>query len=281
MRVITAAVTLIAALTLHIPASYASEAESTYIRMPPSTLKQWYKPQHKRQAWLHTMFRLRREMQAIGEYAAYQDSERLRAWVDKFSRDYLSIGKMVPEWNDELEIEAVSALERAAADSQFEQVDKALQKIGRSCSGCHKEFRAVSAALYRGADFSTIRVEDSETMEEMTYKDAMAGLSTAMNRIKIASVDERFDIATSAYQLLGKRMGDVATSCHACHSTDKQKNYLFDETVKNDMQQLGELIERKDSKQTQRTLGSVAVNVCAKCHSIHRTLSDLTGFIKK
>ena len=36
---------------------------------PPASLEKWYKPANKRQVWLHTMFRLRREMQAIREYA--------------------------------------------------------------------------------------------------------------------------------------------------------------------------------------------------------------------
>ena len=36
---------------------------------PPASLEKWYKPANERQVWLHTMFRLRREMQAISEYA--------------------------------------------------------------------------------------------------------------------------------------------------------------------------------------------------------------------
>ena len=42
---------------------------------PPESLKQWYKPDNKRQVWLHTMFRLRREMQAINEYADQKDAK--------------------------------------------------------------------------------------------------------------------------------------------------------------------------------------------------------------
>ena len=45
---------------------YAGDSMS--LEIPPAVLEKWYKPANKRQVWLHTMFRLRREMQAIDEY---------------------------------------------------------------------------------------------------------------------------------------------------------------------------------------------------------------------
>lgn len=43
------------------------------VKVPPSSLSQWYKPENKRQVWLHNMFKLRREMQAVEFYAQNQD----------------------------------------------------------------------------------------------------------------------------------------------------------------------------------------------------------------
>ncbi len=249
------------------------------ITKPPGSIAAWYKPANKRQVWLHTMFRLRREMQAISEYAAYEDKERLVRWTGKFIDDYKSIGKMVPEWADELEVELAEGLLLSANKGDYQAVASSQQKIGRSCMGCHKEFRAVTAALYRGTDFSTVVVEDSETMEEQKYKDAMTGLSTAMNRIKIAIDDERFEVASSAFELMGHRLDDLSESCSACHKTDRQRNYLLGKENMHEVTKLGELIEAQEVKQSQRALGGVAVKICATCHSIHRTLSDLRGFI--
>ncbi|MCK5336958.1 MAG: hypothetical protein KAQ67_12390, partial [Gammaproteobacteria bacterium] len=45
------------------PTAYAED--SVKLDTPPASLEKWYKPANKRQVWLHTMFRLRREMQAI------------------------------------------------------------------------------------------------------------------------------------------------------------------------------------------------------------------------
>ena len=270
---------LIALFMATTTASFADEPVELTITRPPASIEQWYKPENKRQVWLHTMFRLRREMQAISEYAAYEDSERLVSWTERFVKDYKSIGEMVPEWSDELELELSDKLLSAAVKSDYPQVASIQKKIGRSCMGCHKEFRAVTAALYRGANFTGVIVEDSETLEEMKYKDAMAGLSTAMNRIKIAIEDNRFESAAEAYQLMDHRLGDLAESCSACHKTERQRNYLLGEENMNEVKKLGELIEKREAKQGGRALGGVAVKICATCHSIHRNLSDLRAFI--
>ena len=270
---------LVLFVTIGASTTYAEEALDVTITKPPSSIGEWYKPANKRQVWLHTMFRLRREMQAISEYSAYEDREHLVQWTNKFVEDYDSIGKMVPEWADELEVEQSEKLLDAANKGDYTTVAAVQQKIARSCMGCHKEYRAVTAALYRGTNFSDVVVEDSETMEEQKYKDAMTGLSTSMNRVKIAIDDSRFDVASSAYKLMSHRLNDLSESCSACHKTDRQRDYLLGEENMNEVKKLGELIEAKEVKQSQRALGGVAVKICATCHSIHRTLSDLRGFI--
>ncbi len=64
---------------------------------PPASLEQWYKPANKRQVWLHTMFRLRREMQAISEYAEQNDQAGMDKWIQRLEKDYIKIADMVPE----------------------------------------------------------------------------------------------------------------------------------------------------------------------------------------
>jgi len=268
-------------ITLAVSPTFADEEREVNFSKAPSSIAQWYKPTNKRQVWLHTMFRLRREMQAMGEYAAFEDKARLILWSDKFAKDYRSIGEMVPEWADELEMDWLKRLQIAARSGDFVGVGAAQRKIGNSCGGCHKEYRAVTAALYRGANFDRLMVEDGETMEELTFKKSMVGLSNAMNRIKIAVVDSRFDVAEAAHELMSQRLEDLAGSCGACHKTDRQRDYLLGEENMARVQKLVELIKARESKEAQRALGGVAVEICATCHGIHRTLADLRGFIDK
>ena len=74
------------------------------LKEPPASLAAWYKPQNKRQVWLHTMFKLRREMLAVEIYAKDQDSASLQNWAAKLIKDYLKIAEMVPEWANRVDL---------------------------------------------------------------------------------------------------------------------------------------------------------------------------------
>ncbi len=76
---------------------YIHQDRVIVLKKPPASIAQWYKPQNKRQVWLHTMFKLRREMQAVEIYAKIQDAEKLQKWAAKLNQDYHKIAKMVPE----------------------------------------------------------------------------------------------------------------------------------------------------------------------------------------
>ena len=71
------------------------------LKKPPASLEEWYKPANKRQVWLHTMFRLRREMQAIAEYAktiepasseqGANNQVAILKWIKRLDKDYNKI----------------------------------------------------------------------------------------------------------------------------------------------------------------------------------------------
>jgi cytochrome c553 len=260
------------------PAAFAADDE-VKISLPPASLGQWYKPANKRQVWLHTMFSLRRAMQAVSEYAALEDREHLQAWVVKLVKKYRSIGDMVPEWQDELELEWVDKLVAAAAAMDAATVQRAQRKIAVSCTGCHREYRAVVAMLYRSPDFGKVLVEDSETLEELPYPKFMNGLSYSLNRIKIAFGDGRPDAALDALGQLQTRLADLGEGCAACHKDGGQRDWILGESAEKRFQELQAAISDKRQRDGMMTLGGLAVEVCARCHGIHRTLADMRGFI--
>ena len=60
---------------------YLHKDRVTLIKSPPASLAQWYKPENERQVWLHNMFKLRREMQAIRLYSDNKDAKHQDKWV--------------------------------------------------------------------------------------------------------------------------------------------------------------------------------------------------------
>lgn len=265
---------LSACLTFTASADTDEEREVS-LKLPPASLGQWYKPANERQVWLHTMFKLRREMLAVSDYLALEDSERLGKWAGRLAEHYRSIGDMVPEWRDELELEQLDRLQKAVQQNDYQQVAAAQRKLGHSCTSCHREYRAMAAAIYRSPDFSTVAVEDSDSLEEVPFKKVMERLSLSLNRTKIASEDGRTQAALDNMERLRQRLDDLGQSCESCHEDPAPRDRILGEALDRNLASLEQSIEAGDTKQAGRHLGTLAVQTCARCHGVHRVLSDL------
>ncbi|MBC8519514.1 MAG: cytochrome c [Gammaproteobacteria bacterium] len=274
-------IAIVAALLLS-PLSLAdthSQEHEASVLLPPTSIAQWYKPQNKRQVWLHTMFRLRRAMLAIQEYTALQDEKLLDKWGSQFIKDYRSITEMVPEWGDEIEPGWINRLEQVIRDRDWEAMGGALRKVGMTCSSCHDDYRAVTAALYRTPDFEKVMVEDSETMEDLSYKETMNNLTTSMNRFKIAVEDGRKTAATEYLEMFSIRVIDLGESCSGCHRDEQPRERILGEETEFLLEELSVLLA-ENPEGVGRKLGEVGVAVCARCHGVHRTLADLRRVVE-
>ena len=254
--------------------SYFSEKTVTF-SLPPESLKQWYKPTNERQVWLHVMFKLRREMQAISEYTAAGDQQHLLKWSQKLVKDYKKAGELVPEWNQRMQTHLVDELLDAVKKSDFEKVKQTQHELGRICKQCHNKYQILTATIYRSADVSEIKIMDSYSNKPLSYKDTMDNLSIAMNKIIINMVDQKFNDAESANHELQRRLNDLAPSCKSCHKDMAAIDTILGAATKARFEELQKLLESKDINKAGRIVGEIAVTTCAKCHSIHRMASDM------
>jgi mono/diheme cytochrome c family protein len=259
--------------------SAAEEENTVTLQLPPASLEKWYRPVNKRDVWLHTMFRLRREMQAVSEYAALEDRTRLQKWLARLEKDYLSIGEMVPEWKDELEDGLFGKMQAAAQAGDAGTLARVQEKLGKSCQSCHAEYKLTAALRYRAPDFASVKVESEETMEEEDYSRVMSRLSMLLNRVKIAGEDGRRKAAVDALDQLEARLADLGASCSACHKEESTRDGILGETARASLAAVRKGLEAGDQKQQGRYLGEFAVGVCADCHAIHRLQSDMRGLL--
>ncbi len=251
---------------------------SITLNLPPESLGQWYRPVAKRDVWLHTMFALRREMQAVAEYSALGDPVRLNQWLERLESDYRKIGEMVPEWQDELELGLFERMRKAGSPEELARLQRKLRK---SCQGCHKEYKLVAALRYRTPDFTAVKVESSESLEEESYSEVMKRLTLLVNRVKIASQDGRRKAALDALDSLQVRLADLGESCQACHKEGHSRERILGKTAGGSLAHVRAGIESDDMRSTGRYLGEFAVGVCADCHAIHRLQSDLRNLLSK
>ena len=116
------------------------------------------------------MFSLRREIQAVTEYAELGDQPHMEKWAGRFAKHYLSIAEMVPEWKDELDYEWLEQLRQAAHQGNRERVLQAVKKIGQGCNACHREYRA-TVALLEGKSLHKSYYSDPAPITNETLKD--------------------------------------------------------------------------------------------------------------
>lgn len=242
----------------------------------PASLGQWYKPANKRQVWLHTMFALRREMQAVGHYAQTGDADRARAWGQRLLQHYRSIGEMVPQWQPDLDLDEAERLEQALADSRLDDAKAAASKLARSCRSCHREYRALAATRFRSPDFSALSFTAADG-KQRTHAEQMELLSQTTNGLKIAVEDGFWDEASSQLGELQLGLETLARGCDQCHQDKEPKERILGALSQAHLTKLNEAIKAQDAKAAEASLGEAAVSICARCHGVHRTLFDLRG----
>jgi len=250
---------------------YTHTNKVTLVKTPPTELANWYKPENKRQVWLHNMFKLRREMQAIRFYAKQKDSEHLKQWTEQLGKHYLKIADMVPSWQKKLDMKTVLALSNASNIKDYSQVVVHTETLQKSCDSCHDDYQAITALTYRTPDFSIFDedVEKKEPNNENTsLHDQMNTLTQQVNQIKISAQDGFTEQALSSLKQLNVSMDELGESCINCHKKDK-KSYpseLMSKTLIN----LETALLSGSAKDIGQELGTLAVLACARCHGTHR-----------
>lgn len=242
---------------------YIHKDKVTIQKTPPASLAKWYKPENKRQAWLHNMFKLRREMQAIKLYSTSDENELLDKWTKQLSKHYLAINEMVPEWNDKLDMEALARLQKSVKDRDQQSVSLALDDLNSSCISCHQDYRTTVATMYRAPDFSSVKLSQSGS-----YKDHMKTLVQQVNQIKIASEDGKRDVALSSLSELKHGINLQGETCIQCHKKES-KDYP-DEKMIETITILEQDLATGTIKEQGKALGSLVVQACASCHGTHR-----------
>ncbi len=237
------------------------------LKEPPESIAQWYKPQNKRQIWLHTMFKLRRELLAIEIYTKTKDEENLQKWAAKLNEDYHKIAEMVPEWENKLDFPTIIEIQKSIEEKRYSDISNALLDLDKSCQSCHMDFRAVTATMYRSPDFAEMKIDGSKTLISH-----MRTMSKQVNQIKIAFVDGRQEAALSALSELEKGMNSLGAVCGNCHK--KVSKIYPNEKMTQTMANLEQSLKTGSLQEQGKALGTLAVMVCAECHGTHRLAYD-------
>ena len=245
------------------------------LKKPPESLEQWYKPANKRQVWLHTMFRLRREMQAISEYAEQNDQPAMEKWIKRLEKDYNKIVDMVPEWEKEIKPKLLSDLQMFTEKGDMPRVGKTLKMIKRTCDDCHTYYQPLVTATYRSPHYDNIEIKGVDG-ENKSFDDNMEALSASVNRILIALDDGHQVVALKSGESLAEQLQELGSSCSSCHEDDDYpRERILGMATQQRLEKLQENISAGRVKDSKKLMGEIGVTVCARCHNTHRIVYDL------
>ena len=253
---------------------YKHKNTAVIVKTPPKALAQWYKPENKRQVWLHNMFKLRREMQAVAFYAEAKDHEHLNKWASALNEHYLKIAEMVPSWNKKLSLSALASLQNYVAKQDYVSVLAETRNLQKNCDACHSDYREITALTYRAPNFSTIEIAPL-----LPFNSHMKTLVKQVNQIKIASEDGMTELAVSSLANLKKELNKLGKVCIDCHKNDRQ-NYPS-ETMNKTLLSLENNLKTGTLKEQGMDLGALAVQACARCHGTHRLSSGAKDLLSK
>jgi len=246
---------------------YLHQEKVALVKLPPDALAQWYKPINKRQVWLHNMFKLRREMQAVIHYSASHEPELALKWANSLEQHYFKIGEMVPQWQHKLDTQLTSDIKTAITSSEYSRVPVLIDQLKQNCQSCHADYRSVVATKYRAPDFSQpLLARDGQFVKQMQQ------LNHQVNGIKIASGDGRSAAALASFEKLKSGLNEVAETCSVCH--DKVLKPFPTEEIKQTLVELEGALISGTLKDQGMALGALAVQACANCHGIHRISYD-------
>ncbi|MBF0369127.1 MAG: cytochrome c [Magnetococcales bacterium] len=280
-RIIVFALLLACIVTLDF-AKAGSTPQTATIELPPASLAAWYKPQNKRQVWLHTMFRLGQSFQAVRDSAEGGDGEALNRWAGIFTETYGKLTQMVPEWAEEVDGEAATALSAAASQGDVKGVKSALRKLGHTCRSCHGQYKLGVVALLRAPDFSGVEIPGSPGEMAEDYHGSMKILRRDLARLKTAREDGQMAAARTHVDQLKERLMRMAKSCSACHRGEEPQARILGEHTFQVMDQLkAALVAPHDPTKSGRLLGEFGYTVCGRCHSIHRSASAIRHLLQE
>jgi len=254
---------------------YSFNSSAVDIELAPDSLRQWYKPENKRNVWQHNMFKLRRELQAIQTYAAEENWSLTSQWAEGFVVHYRKIADMVPEWEDELRLEASDRLLQATKQHDMGALQKALRSLRKNCNSCHRSFRDTVALSYRAPDFSKQEVTD-EQGNHYSYQEYMEELMFDLNSVVIANTDKNYDVALDGLTALRSGIEQLGESCVSCHEdTPEAREYYLGAKTDSLLSTLQQSLVAKKTENIGQNIGALAVHACAKCHGVHRISADM------
>lgn len=228
----------------------------------PHSLDQYY---DENQTYLIGMYELGESMMGIPVNLGQGDFENASASFTDFSERYENSSKMVPEWKKYYDFKSVIKLGNALEIDDPGAIEKAMGKVGETCSECHLDTMTLVYNKYYWGDFRDVMIETPDG--PLPWKDAkMYYLLMGFDGIGVNIKENDHEGAQQSFELFDQMFNNMTNSCSACHVYEPR--YFVSEDIKTMIYNMGTNITKQDYANATILRYGIG-DSCHRCHIIH------------
>lgn len=243
---------------------------SPSLNLPPSSLDLFYPPNTKQPVYLIRMFDLAEKFTGILIDLAEEDLPNIRPSFEQFKEDFVSVSKLVSEWEDRYPIDPVDELGEAINSGEKGRIMSAYEKVGHTCHSCHIEYMAGVKAKYHWQDFRNIKIEDPILKTEVDFVQLMRNLNYNFSGVTYDLKQGQIERALENARAFQMRFQSSIETCQECHGTS-ERQYYVDDDIQQTVASLIQALSKNptDEKEIANHVMTIGMESCFKCHLVH------------
>jgi len=236
---------------------------------PPQSLDALYPPQSKQPVFLFSMLEMEGQFNGIIVDLMEEDFDNAALNYEKFKKKYISVSKLVPEWENDYPVKPVEDLGTSLQTGDKGKIMAYVEEVGKTCNNCHLQNMVKVQHKYHWRDFGEVKVTDLVTKENVRFSQLMKLISMNFSGIGVNLEEGQVENAKKHFEQFKSRFTTLKASCTHCHIT--QRKYYVDETVQSYINELG--IALTESSVNQQKVAELSMKIgeenCEKCHLVH------------
>jgi cytochrome c556 len=261
---------LLAALILCLPT--VSVARDLVVKPPPASLSKHYPPQSKQPRWIQQMHKMSTNFGGVFVNMSDSDWTNAEMRAEKFLEAYEETSKMVPEWKDYFDLDAVRKFAASVKTHDPKAIGAASKGVGKTCGKCHKEQYVSVWTKFHWPPVHDMTIVDPLTEKEFKYGKFMHKISGSFKGVTVNFGEGQYKRSAKALRAFQKRYMELKSTCSKCHTTDNVKLFFVGEEVEQAFSGLKkELAQAKPNPGNfWKNVGTIGKLGCKKCHLTHR-----------
>ncbi len=268
-------------LSVKLGVGYQQQEEGKIsIKRPPKSLDNLYPPKSREKKFLATMHNMATSFKATMFYLQSGNTERAKKWAENLVKTYLSVGNMVPEWQNYIKKDVAENFLKAVNSGDLKQVGALAKELGDTCKSCHQEHQLSVKIFYSVPSWDEIEVEDPVSLKKVDIHKFMQDMSDSLRFTLIGVQDGDFSLAEKSVKDFSTRAKALKETCSSCHTSKASIEALAGKDYIAAIDALFNSVKEKNQQKFFPALSRVG-DFCTRCHTTHLLLLEIKEAISE